>query len=99
MIILRYEVYDLLDKKVENELLSGVMPKASFLYAKKETCGLLEDYMSEKELTFFQPIEVEVADDFMGLSIITTSAIQMIDLSLMGGRIILQNPLPEPSEN
>lgn len=99
MIVLQYEVYDLLSPQVVMKILIGEMPTSITLYARKGTEGLLEDYLSEKQFAFYEPTEVEVPDDFNTFCITTTHSIKEIDLANSGGRIIILSKPLEPSEN
>jgi hypothetical protein len=99
MIVLQYEVFDLLSEKLILDILSGEVPKCVKLYAKKGTEGLLEDFLTEKKFAFFEPVEVEVADDFNYFTITFSSKVKEIDLASLSGRIFLTRPRLEPSEN
>ena len=99
MIVFQYEVYDLLSPQVVLQLLLGEMPAKMTLYARKGTEGLLEDFLTEKKFAFYEPIEVEVPDDFNTFCITATHSIKEIDLANSAGRIIILSKPLEPSEN
>lgn len=99
MIVLQYEVFDLLSEKLILDILSGEVPKCVKLYAKKGTEGLLEDFLSEKKFAFFKPTEIEVPEDFDQFTITFSSKVKEIDLANCSGRVCLTRPLLEPSEN
>lgn len=99
MIVLEYEVYDLLSASAIVSVLSGEIPVSVKVYARKGEEGLLEDYLTEKKFTFFAPQEVEVDDGFTNFCVTTLDKIKEIDLANDSGRLILKSKPLEPSVN
>lgn len=99
MIVLQYDVYDLLSEELIINVLSGIYPTCIKLYALKGTEGLLEDFLTEKQFAFFEPIEVEMPENFNYFTISFSNKIKEIDLAKPISRIILLTQLPQPSMN
>lgn len=99
MIVLEYQVYDLLNELTAALLLLGQMPEPIIVYSKKGEEGLLEDYLAEKKYSFFEPREVEVDDTFNNFCISIINGIKEIDLAKDSGRLIIQKKPLEPSLN
>ena len=97
MIVCEYKVHDPL--VVLSDLLVGttVSNKPMFMYAKKGEEGLLEDYLIRQGYLYYEPVEVEVEDNFSKLTILIITDIK--DVSTGTSIVVNRKPPLEPSEN
>lgn len=99
MIALEYQVVDPLSKTYALHALGLCDLITIPVYARKGEEGLLEDYLSEKQYLFGDPVEIEVPEDFKDFHIILSDKLKEIDLAKDSGRIIMQRKPIEPSVN
>lgn len=99
MKVMEYRVYDLLNDVTAALILLGQLPEPIKVYARKGEEGLLEDFLSEKNYTFFEPTEVEVDDSFTQFCVTVVNEAKEVDLAKDSGRLIFKKKPIEPSVN